>query len=155
RPIPIGSTCFVCIGSTIGKVGITSFPVCATNQQINAVVPADQFHERYVFHLLTRWSDHIKGHASPSPVPILSKGAFERLEIFTSVDKGEQSEIAEILDLIDQKIVNHRNRVVLLEQLFTELLHRLVRGRIRVNELDLSGLAAGAPAAAEAAGAPA
>lgn len=76
RPLPAEATCFVCIGSTIGKVGITTARGCATNQQINAVVASKNYDARYVFHLLTRWSEHVQRQASPSPVPILSKGAF-------------------------------------------------------------------------------
>ncbi|MCD6117953.1 restriction endonuclease subunit S [bacterium] len=38
RKIPVGSTLFTCIGSTIGKVAIAG-KVLATNQQINAVFP--------------------------------------------------------------------------------------------------------------------
>src|SRR4051794_37822190 len=38
RGVPAGSTLFVCIGSTIGKVGLAAKQL-ATNQQINAIVP--------------------------------------------------------------------------------------------------------------------
>ena len=38
RFVPKGSSLFVCIGSTIGKVAQTNRD-CVTNQQINAIVP--------------------------------------------------------------------------------------------------------------------
>ena len=52
RPLPAGTTCVVCIGATIGKVGRTTAKVCATNQQINAIVPSTDFDNGYVFYLL-------------------------------------------------------------------------------------------------------
>lgn len=141
RPISSGTTCFVCIGSTIGKVGFVEFETCATNQQINSVVPkTDEYHPKYLFYLLTYWSEHIRKQASPSPVPILSKGAFEQIEIFTSVHPDEQLKIAQILDAIDAKIDLHRRKRDVLDELFNALLHKLMTGEIRVADLDLSAL---------------
>jgi type I restriction enzyme S subunit len=142
RPLPADATCFVCIGSTIGKVGITTARVCATNQQINAVVGSKDYDSRYVFHLLTRWSEHVQRQASPSPVPILSKGAFEQISIVTSVDLDEQKEIAAILDAIDDRLVVLKQKHAVAEQLMSVLMRRLLKGEIRVSELDLSSLPA-------------
>ncbi len=142
RPLPAEATCFVCIGSTIGKVGITTARVCATNQQINAVVASKNYDARYVFHLLTRWSEHVQRQASPSPVPILSKGAFEQISIVSSVDIDEQKEIAAILDAIDDRLVVLKQKQAVAEQLMSVLMRRLLKGGIRVSELDLSSLPA-------------
>jgi type I restriction enzyme S subunit len=59
----------------------------------------------------------------------------------------EQREIVAILDAIDRKIELHRRKRALLEELFKSLLHKLMTGEIRVDDLDLSAL----PAPAEAA----
>lgn len=140
RPLPKGSTCFVCIGSTIGKVGMTTAELSCTNQQINSVIPYDDFDAGFVFHLLTYWSDHIKKERSPSPVPIMSKGVFEKVEIWATTDKNEQQEIASILDVIDAKIDLHKRKKTVLEELFRALLHKLMTGAIRVADLELSAL---------------
>jgi type I restriction enzyme, S subunit len=140
RPIKAGTTCFVCIGSTIGKVGYATATTCATNQQINSIVPNDQFDARFVFHLMTYWAEHVRKQASPSPVPILSKGAFEQIEILATTDKEEQKEIAGILDVIDQKIDLHRCKRSRFDDLFRVLLHKLMTGEIRVADLELSAL---------------
>jgi type I restriction enzyme, S subunit len=60
RPITGGATCFVCIGSTIGKVGYATAPVCATNQQINSIVVDPNFDPLFVFYLMTFWSDYVR-----------------------------------------------------------------------------------------------
>ncbi|MBS0365363.1 MAG: restriction endonuclease subunit S [Proteobacteria bacterium] len=140
RAIPAGTTCVVCIGSTIGKVGRTTAAACATNQQINAIVPGARFDLSYLSHLLTYHSGVVRTAASPSPVPILSKGAFEKLILFTSTNHDEQKEIAAILDALDRKIAVHRQKRAVLEDLFKSLLHKLMTGEIRVGDLDLSAL---------------
>ena len=52
----------------------------------------------------------------------------------------EQHEIVEILDAIDRKIELHKRKKALLEELFTSLLHKLMTGEIRVEELDLRAI---------------
>jgi type I restriction enzyme S subunit len=142
RRITAGTTCFVCIGSTIGKVGYATASVCATNQQINSILPSADFDPLFVFYLMTFWADRVRQEASPSPVPILSKGAFEQIEIFASTDPDEQREIAQILDAIDRKIDLHRSKRAILAELFGALLNKLMTGEIRVADLDLSALVA-------------
>ena len=137
RPITKGTICFVCIGSTIGKVGYTIFPICATNQQINSVLPNDRFDPLFIFYLLAFWTDHVRKHASRSPVPILSKGAFEQIEVVATTNIDEQCEIAAILDSIDRKIALHRRKRAVLDDLFKVLLHKLMTGEVLVGELDL------------------
>ncbi len=139
RSIGNNVTCFVCIGS-IGKVGYTATTPCATNQQINSIIPKEDFDPQYVFYLMTYWADHIRRQASASPVPILSKGAFEQIVIFSSLDQEEQQEIAAILDAIDRKIDLHRRKRAVLDDLFKALLHKLMTGEIQVCDLNLSTL---------------
>ena len=49
---------------------------------------------------------------------------------------NEQNEIDDILDAIDRKIVLHRRKRALLEELFRALLHKLMTGKIRVGDSD-------------------
>jgi type I restriction enzyme S subunit len=49
----------------------------------------------------------------------------------------EQREIAHILDAIDRKIDLHRRKRDVLDELFRSLLHKLMRGEIRVNDLSM------------------
>ena len=55
RPIMAGTTCFVCIGSTIGKVGYATSGICATNQQINSILPDNRFDPLFTFYLMIFW----------------------------------------------------------------------------------------------------
>ena len=146
RPITEGTTCFVCIGSTIGKVGYTIFPICATNQQINSVLPNDRFDPLFTFYLLVFWADHVRKHASRSPVPILSKGAFEQIEVVATTNIDEQREISAILDAIDHKIDLHRKKRAVLDDLFKTLLYKLMTREIRVADLGSLALSTVRPA---------
>lgn len=56
-------------------------------------------------------------------------------------ESDEQVEIVTILDALDRKIDLHRQKRAVLEELFKSLLHKLMTGAIRVDELDLSALA--------------
>ena len=138
RPITAGTTCFVCIGSTIGKVGYATSTICATNQQINSILPNDRFDPLFTFYLMIFWADHVRKQASPSPVPILSKGTFEQIEIVTTTNLDEQQEIAAILNAIDRKIDLHQRKRAVLDDLFKALLYKLMTGEIRVGDLDLT-----------------
>jgi type I restriction enzyme S subunit len=140
RALQKGTTCFVCIGSTIGKVGLIVDEVSSTNQQINSIVPFDDFDPHYIFHLMTFWSEYIRKQASQSPVPILSKGVFEKIELFASRDRAEQIGIVEILDALDRKIDLHKRKRGVLDDLLKTLLHKLMIGEILVADLDLSAL---------------
>lgn len=135
RALPRGAVCFVCIGSSIGKVGITTAERSATNQQINAVVVSKAHDPTYVFYLLSVNAKHVATFASPSPVPILSKGVFERIGLFVSPDIEEQQRIAAALAAIDRTAEVHERKRSLLSELFETLLHDLMTGRVRAPEI--------------------
>ena len=138
RPIPAGTTCIVCIGSSIGKVGYCTFEISASNQQINSIISSPQHDSLFIFYLMIFWSYYVKNQASLSPVPILSKGAFEQIEIFAPTDIGEQKEIARIVYAIDCRINLYMRKSEVLGALFRSMLHRMVTGEIRLNDLDMS-----------------
>ncbi len=52
----------------------------------------------------------------------------------------EQHEIVTILDALDRKIDLHRQKRAVLEELFKSLLHKLMTGQIRDDDLDLDAL---------------
>lgn len=137
RPIRYGTTCFVSIGATIGKVGYSHFEIATTNQQINAIVPNCRYDPLYTFYLMVFWSKRIKAHASPSTVPILSKGTLEAIQVLTTTDMNEQRSIAAILKSIGSKTLLHRRMRKVLHELFQTLLHELMTGNARASDLGL------------------
>lgn len=99
RKIPPNSVVFVCIGSTIGKVAISTQD-CATNQQINAVVPRYENDAGYIFYYLQLRAPSIAQLAGKQAVPIINKAHFSSLPI-PIPDPVEQRAISAELDKWD------------------------------------------------------
>jgi type I restriction enzyme S subunit len=140
RALSRASVLCVCIGSSIGKTGMTYHQESCTNQQINAIVVNHATNPDFVYYLLSHWSDYWKAHATFGPIPILSKGAFEKIRIPFTVDRDEQDQIADALSAADAKIEHHARHRVVFTSLFRTLVHQLVTAQIRVHALDLSAL---------------
>ena len=137
RVLPKHSVCFVSIGSSIGKVGITTQERSTTNQQINAIIVNDRFDPFFVCYFLQHFSAYVSSFASPSPVPIMSKGKFEQVQLYTAPDKDEQRAISQILQAIDFKSEIHERKCLTLQELFRTLLRKLMSEEICVTDLDI------------------
>lgn len=82
-----------------------------------------------------------EGAGNKTTIPNLSRARLAELPMpVPAID--EQRDIVAILDAIDRKIELHRKKRTVLEELFKALLHKLMTGEIRVDELDLSALQA-------------
>ena len=137
RVLPQHTACFVCIGSSIGKVGITVAEASTSNQQINAIIPCRDFDPFFVTFLLLHRSAYIAGFASPSPVPILSKGKFAEILIPITRKQVEQKRLQECLLGIEDKIDFQESKKSTLQDLFKTTLNELMTGDIRVKNLDV------------------
>jgi type I restriction enzyme S subunit len=102
RPIRAGSVLFVCIGSTIGKVAQNKCD-CATNQQINAVVPNSKHSDSFVYYALSFASERISVLAGRQAVPIINKSLFSSVRILAP-KLSEQQRIASCLGSLDTLI---------------------------------------------------
>lgn len=137
RVLPKDSVLVVCIGSTTGKVGLTFKEKSTTNQQINTIICKKEFNPQFVYYLLNFKRDYIRSLSTPSPVPILSKGKFQRASIPITKDKQEQDKITVILSANDEKIEEAETRKQTLQALFKTMLNQLMTGRVRVKNLDI------------------
>ncbi len=102
RPVRAGSVLFVCIGSTIGKVA-QNVHDCATNQQINAVVPSAKHSDAFVFFALSYASERIALLAGRQAVPIINKSLFSSVRLLVPT-LAEQHRIAMCLSSLDALI---------------------------------------------------
>lgn len=102
RQIKTNSILFVCIGSTIGKVAQNKFE-CATNQQINSLVPFAEYSSDFIYSILEYSSKKISSLAGNHAVPIINKTVFSSILIrFPSL--AEQQKIADCLASLDDRI---------------------------------------------------
>lgn len=127
RFIREGSILFVCIGSTIGKVA-QSIHDCATNQQINAIVPSSNYSDGFVYFALSFAAKRIALLAGKQAVPIINKSIFSSVKLLVP-KLDEQQRIASCLSILDALITlearklealkNHKKG--LMQQLFPPL----------------------------------
>jgi type I restriction enzyme S subunit len=102
RPVPPNSVLFVCIGSTIGKVAQNRLE-CATNQQINAVIPKANNVSAFVYYALSYKAAEISSLAGIQAVPIVNKSLFSSVELLGPKPQ-EQQRIADCLASLDDCI---------------------------------------------------
>jgi len=101
RPVPANSIMVACIAS-IGKIAINRTEGI-TNQQINTIIPNDDYNFRFLYYLLSFNVEKIKGKAAQTTIPIINKEDFSNLEFSVPI-LAEQRRMAAILLGIDAKI---------------------------------------------------
>jgi len=135
--LPKNSVMVVCIGSTIGKVGMNKIE-CVTNQQINSIVCNSNYDPSYVYYQILLKSKFLRAFSGVAAVPIIKKSLFENFEIpipfLDNPEKSikEQQKIAEILSTVDKKLELERNRKEKLERIKKGLMNDLLTGKKRV-----------------------
>ena len=135
RMIPAGSICVVCIGSTIGKIGVT-VGEAATNQQINTVIPHESKTSEFLLHsMLLYLPSQLRKEAGLQAVPIVNKSTFERLVIAVPRDSKEAIEIQRQISSPAAIAESGTRTLVKLRALKTALMQDLLTGRKRVLEL--------------------
>lgn len=120
--LPMNSVCFVCIGSTIGKMCLTNKP-SFTNQQINALLVNENYDSQYVFYLLRYVKGYFQqiGAGTGSGKGIVNKSTFEKSRICVEKDLFFQKKIATMLSAYDDLIENNNKRIKILEQIAENL----------------------------------
>ena len=113
RPIKANSILFVCIGSTIGKIAQNRHK-CATNQQINSVVPNPNNADGFVYYALSGMADKIANLAGKQAVPIVNKSLFSSVELLVP-KSPEQQRIADCLTSLDDLIAAQTQKLDTLE----------------------------------------
>ena len=129
RHIPENSVLFVCIGSTIGKVAQNKV-ICATNQQINAVIPKKGYSSDFLYLQLERLAPNIKLNAGVQAVPLINKTEFGKTLLNTPTFI-EQTKIASFLSAVDEKISQLTQKHQLLSQYKQGMMQKLFSQQIR------------------------
>lgn len=124
RPIEPNSILFVCIGSTIGKMAQNK-EICATNQQINSLVPYESYSNDFIYYILEYNSAKISGLAGKQAVPIINKTLFSSVVILLPTKKSEQQKIADLLSSVDELITAQVDKIEALKKHKTGLMQGL------------------------------
>ncbi len=131
RAVPKGSILFTCIGSTIGKIGVSSINL-ATNQQINSIVPFEGISNEFMYYQLSFCSNQIRLMAGEQAVPLINKSSFEEVEIYISNSIEEQKKIASVLSAADEEIQTLKISLAHYKQQKQGLMQVLLTGKKRV-----------------------
>ena len=102
RHIKENSILFVCIGSTIGKVAQNTRE-CATNQQINSIMPYKGHVADFVYSILEHYAPQLASIAGNQAVPIINKTLFSSVSLLMPKE-NEQQKIADCLSSVDELI---------------------------------------------------
>jgi type I restriction enzyme S subunit len=122
----------VCIGSTIGKVALTSKDMI-TNQQLNSIIiNEDKFDANFIYYSFLNSFNLFRALAGTAAVPIINKTLFERFKISFISDKKEQTRIGGILSSLDEKLLLQQSRKTKLERIKQGLMDDLFTGKKRV-----------------------
>ena len=114
RHIKENSVLFVCIGSTIGKIAQNKFE-CATNQQINSIVPYEGYSSDFLYSALEYQASSIATIAGIQAVPIINKSLFSSVLVSFPSPK-EQQKIAACLSSIDSLITAQSQKIDALKE---------------------------------------
>lgn len=115
RYILANSVLFVCIGSTIGKVAQNKFE-CITNQQINSIVPYEEYLSDFIYSVLEHKASQIAMLAGQQAVPIINKTLFSSISILVPPQKEEQEKMANCLSSLDELIEVTSRKVEILKE---------------------------------------
>ena len=110
RHIKPNSVLFVCIGSTIGKVAQNKFS-CATNQQINSLIPNKENSSDFLYSNLEHNAIKIAELAGKQAVPIINKSLFSSVTLLFPFNLEEQQKIASCLSFLDELINAHSDKL--------------------------------------------
>ncbi|MDA8604262.1 restriction endonuclease subunit S [Alphaproteobacteria bacterium] len=129
RQIPADSIMVVCIGSTIGKVALTTNR-CATNQQINSIIPSGA-DPHFIYFQMKMIENSIRKESGTQAVPIINKSDFASIKIrLPTLD--EQKEIGARLSSLNSAISAKHQKLSQTQSLKKSLMQDLLTGKVRV-----------------------
>lgn len=144
--VPKNSVFVVCIGSTIGKIGIAKNESC-TNQQINTLIANDDNSSEFFYYMMVYRKPHFKEIAGINATPQINKSGFNKYKLLRPIEKDEQIQIAIKLKAMDEKVDSKNKKIKKLQRLKKSLMQNLLTGKIRLpkefiaqfeNELEVS-----------------
>ena len=129
--LPKGTVCEVCIGSTIGKIGISTTE-CCSNQQITSVIVNNEHDAEYLYYAMLSRREHFKSIAGINATPQINKSGYSKYRVPCPKDKLEQIAIAKRISSVDKCINEQEQKIKSIERLKKSLMQNLLTGRIRI-----------------------
>lgn len=132
RIIRKGASLFVCIGSTIGKIGQAGADVI-TNQQINSLIPYERYDDNFIYSNLLKSSSKIKQLAATQALPIINKETFG--SYFINLPQlDEQIKIGNFFNKLDRQIELEEQKLAKLEEQKKGYMQKLFSQELRFKD---------------------
>lgn len=128
KSIPAGSVLVTCIAS-IGLNAIANVEM-ATNQQINSIVPKDEFSSEYLYYLMEHNVHFFRQMSGQTAVPIINKTDFSNFDFYFP-NYSEQDSIAKKLKAIDSEIYSIKGNLIKIRDLRKSILHEKISGGVQ------------------------
>lgn len=109
---------------------------CGIGRGLASISAGDDVDPWFLYFVLLYRRSALERLGTGSTFASVSRTAIDQLGI-PFPTKAEQTEIASTLLAVEKRIETHRRKLSLLEQLFRTLLHDLMTGRIRADDLEL------------------
>src|SRR5262249_2307915 len=133
KVVPSGSVVMSCIGEFGIAVVVENDVV--VNQQLHPLICPSHLMAYFLCHALRMQKGFMEKIAHFTTIPYLSKDKCNSVPI-PIPPMNEQQEIVEALKAIDRKIASEESRLSSQSSLFQTLLHHLMTGKVRVNDLE-------------------
>lgn len=124
------SVLFVCIGSTIGKIGIAAEDL-TSNQQINSVTPGRGVDPEYLYYAMSTISDVVKSQAGAQAVPLVNKSDFSDFTVALPAVE-EQRRIAKALGDSDALVTDLERLIAKKQAMKQGMIQQLLTGKTRL-----------------------
>lgn len=128
RELPPNSILVTCIGATIGKICMIK-KVGSCNQQLNAIIPNEQFDPDFIYYIIQYNAERLKLIAGNTATPILNKKSFGNIK-FEFPKLKEQQKISRLLTSMDDAIDNIESGIKNIQYFKNGLLQQMFVVRI-------------------------
>lgn len=140
RLVPAGTLLLAMYGQGVTRGRVATLGIdAAINQACAAIFPAQRMKSRFLYHYLTYKYENIRNLGHGAHQKNLSATLLKSLTI-PSPSITEQEEVIHSLDAVDNKISTEVSSKASLGVLYKTLIHNLMRGKVRVKDLDLSAV---------------
>jgi type I restriction enzyme S subunit len=134
RLLPANTLLVTCIAS-IGKNAILR-TVGGCNQQINAIIPNDNYCVEFLYYLMEIKKEYLLSNAGTTATALLSKTGFSKMK-FLVPDKSEQIAIGAILSDMDDQLLKLEERLNKTQELKQAMMQELLTGKTRLVNKEL------------------
>lgn len=142
RLAPEGAVLLLVRGMGLAKdlpVAVINRPM-AFNQDVKALVSRGTYSGKFLRSAIYAGKERLLSQLATSAhgTKTLNLNDVENFVVPCSADIDEVNEIVAVVDAIETKVMLHRRKRLVLDQLFKSMLHKLMTGEMSVDDLDLT-----------------